>query len=185
MAIDIGQANDRYFIYVAGGGKLTELSYDVPSKLKTVIGRLAYYVKGIELLPQVRPTDVRIAYDDQVFEGEVMLFLVANSHSVSGFAKAAPDASLNDGYFDMLIFKKMSIPQLIHIVQKVSRGEHIGDPHVIYKQVQRIKVTPNHKMQLNVDGEYGGLFPCDIVNLHRRLELLVPEETAEKLSKDG
>lgn len=46
--IDIGKANDRYFINIAGGGSLTELTYEVPSKLKTMIGQLAYYLKGIE-----------------------------------------------------------------------------------------------------------------------------------------
>ena len=36
--IDVGKANDRYFINIAGGGTLTELTYEVPSKLKTMIG---------------------------------------------------------------------------------------------------------------------------------------------------
>jgi len=35
--IDVGRANDRYFINIAGGGSLTELTYEVPSRLKTMI----------------------------------------------------------------------------------------------------------------------------------------------------
>src|SRR5690606_2846347 len=34
VPIDIGQMNDRYFINIAGGGQLTELTYEVPIKLK-------------------------------------------------------------------------------------------------------------------------------------------------------
>jgi diacylglycerol kinase (ATP) len=49
--IDLGKANDRYFINIAGGGRLTELTYEVPSRLKTMIGQLAYYLKGIEKMP--------------------------------------------------------------------------------------------------------------------------------------
>ena len=46
--------NDRHFINIAGGGRMTELTYDVPSRLKTVLGQLAYYLKGIEMLPSIK-----------------------------------------------------------------------------------------------------------------------------------
>lgn len=42
IPIDIGRMNDVYFINIAGGGRLTELTYEVPSKLKTMLGQLAY-----------------------------------------------------------------------------------------------------------------------------------------------
>src|SRR5699024_2446162 len=57
-ALDLGKVNDQYFINIAGGGDLTELTYDVPIKLKTMIGQLAYYLKGIEMLPFLKPTHV-------------------------------------------------------------------------------------------------------------------------------
>ncbi len=53
--MDIGKAGDNYFINIAAGGLLTELTYDVPSDLKTFFGYLAYLVKGAELLPQLNP----------------------------------------------------------------------------------------------------------------------------------
>lgn len=34
VAMDIGKANETYFINIGGGGRLTELTYDVPSRLK-------------------------------------------------------------------------------------------------------------------------------------------------------
>src|SRR5699024_9890127 len=43
--LDIGRVNDQHFINIAGGGDLTELTYDVPSGMKAVIGQLAYYMK--------------------------------------------------------------------------------------------------------------------------------------------
>ncbi|MFX9664949.1 hypothetical protein ABTO78_20035, partial [Acinetobacter baumannii] len=94
--IDIGKINDRYFINIAGGGALTDLTYEVPSKLKTVIGQLAYYIKGIEKLPFIRPSHVRIETDTRIIDEEIMLFLIANSNSVGGMEKLAPHASLSD-----------------------------------------------------------------------------------------
>lgn len=182
IPIDVGRANDRYFIYLAGGGSLTKLTYEAPSKLKTMMGRLAYYLKGIELLPQVRPTDVRIEYDGKLFEGEIMLFLITNTNSVSGFEKVSPDSSLNDGLFELIIVKKTNLAGLVNIAQKASRGDHINDANVVYKQASRVKVFPKSKMQLNLDGEFGGMFPCELANMYQHLHLLVPEETAKKYS---
>src|SRR5699024_1670179 len=97
------------------GGDLTELTYEVPSKMKAIIGQLAYYMKGIEMLPSLKPVNTRIVYDDKVFEGEIMLFLVANTNSVAGFEKLAPDALINDGYFDIIILKKTNLGEFLRI----------------------------------------------------------------------
>src|SRR5699024_7957532 len=45
-ALDIGKVNGHIFVNIAGGGDLTELTYDVPSKLTAAIGQMAYYIKG-------------------------------------------------------------------------------------------------------------------------------------------
>jgi diacylglycerol kinase (ATP) len=179
MPVDIGKANDQYFMNIAGGGKMTELSYEVPSKLKTIIGQLAYYLKGMEMLPSIRPTNVQIEYDGKVFEGEIMLFLVSLSNSVGGFEKLAPDSCMNDGMFDLIILKKANIADFIRVATLALRGEHVKDPHVIYTKANRVKVHTDEKMQLNLDGEYGGLLPGEFVNLYRHLDVLVTEKRKE------
>jgi diacylglycerol kinase (ATP) len=176
IPVDIGRMNDRYFINIAGGGRLTELTYEVPIKLKTVLGQLAYYLKGIEMLPSIRATEVSIEYDGKLFEGEAMLFLVALTNSVGGFEKLAPDSSINDGLFTLLILKKTSLADFIRIASLAIRGEHINDENVIYTKANRIKVHSNEKVQLNLDGEYGGLLPAEFENLYRHFEVFVPIE---------
>ena len=174
IPIDIGKMNDKYFINIAGGGRLTELTYDVPSRLKTVLGQLAYYLKGIEMLPSLKATESRIEYDGKEFEGEIMLFLIANTNSVGGFERLAPDASLNDGMFTLLILKKTNLAEFVRLVTLALRGDHINDEHVIYTKANRIKVTSEQKLLLNLDGEYGGEVPAEFVNLCRHIEVFVP-----------
>src|SRR5690606_34962496 len=101
IPVDVGLMNDRYFINIAGGGRMTELTYEVPIRLKTVLGQLAYYIKGIEMLPSIHSSHLRIEYDGEVFDGEAMMFLVGLTNSVGGFEKLAPDSSINDGKFTM------------------------------------------------------------------------------------
>ncbi|KEZ48207.1 diacylglycerol kinase [Metabacillus indicus] len=182
-AIDIGRVNGHYFVNIAGGGRLTELTYEVPSKLKTVLGQLAYYLKGIEMLPSIRPAEVEIEYDGKLFKGEIMLFLVSLTNSVGGFEKLAPDSKLNDGMFDLLILKKANLADFIRVASLALRGEHISDSNIIYTTANRVKVTSAQKMQLNLDGEYGGDLPGEFVNLYRHIEVLVPLAKAQQMDE--
>lgn len=179
-ALDIGKVNESYFINIAGGGDLTELTYDVPIKLKAAIGQLAYYVKGIEMLPFLRPVSVKIEYDEEVFEGDIMLFLVSNTNSVGGFEKLAPDALIDDGYFDLLILKKTNLPEFLRIATLALRGAHLEDENIIYTQAKKIKVTPDERMQLNLDGEYGGLLPGEFENLTRHIKFCVSQQFLQR-----
>lgn len=175
-ALDIGKVNDQYFINIAGGGDLTELTYDVPIKMKSAMGQLAYYIKGIEMLPFLKPVATRIEYDDHVYEGDIMLFLIANTNSVGGFEKLAPEALIDDGYFDLLILKKSNLAEFLRVASAGIRGNHLEDDNVLYTQAKRIKIIPKEKMLLNIDGEYGGELPGEIVNLQQHIEFYVSEE---------
>ena len=74
----------------------------------------------------------------------------------------------------MLILKKTNLADFIRIATLAIRGEHIHDPNVIYTKANRIKVHSDEKVQLNLDGEFGGLLPAEFVNLYRHLEVFVP-----------
>lgn len=175
--LDIGKVNGHYFMNIAGGGKLTELTYEVPSKLKTMIGQLAYYAKGIEMLPSLKPTQAKITCDGEVIiDEDIMLFLIANTNSVGGFEKLAPDAEMDDGYFDLIILRETNLADFIRLVTLALRGTHLEDDLLIYRQARHIEVDTDEKMQLNIDGEYGGMLPGEFINLKRHIEFMLPEE---------
>jgi diacylglycerol kinase (ATP) len=183
IPVDIGRINDKYFINIAGGGRITELTYDVPSKLKTMLGQLAYYLKGMEMIPSLKASDLRIEYDGKLFEGEAMMFLVGLTNSIGGFERLAPDASINDGLFSLLILKKVNLAEFIRIATLATRGEHVNDSNVIYTQANRVKVYSNEKVQVNLDGEFGGLLPAEFENLYRHLEVFVPIDDIRPLDR--
>ncbi|MNH89884.1 Diacylglycerol kinase [compost metagenome] len=173
MDIDVGKVNNRYFINILGGGSMTELTYEVPSKLKTMIGQLAYYMKGLEKLPRLRPIELFIKSEELTMHEEVMLFLVSNSNSVGGFEKLAPDASLNDGLLDVIILKKCNLAEFIRVVSLALRGEHHHDPNVIYFQTKHIEVNSPDYVQVNLDGEFGGTLPVVVSNLKSHLQIII------------
>ena len=123
LQMDIGRAyDDKYFINIAAAGSFTELTYSVPSRLKTVLGYLAYLVKGAELLPQVKKVPVRITHDQGVFEGDLSMIFVALTNSVGGFEMIAPDAKLDDGQFTLIMVKTANLFELVDLIRQVLQG---------------------------------------------------------------
>lgn len=175
-AIDLGKMNNRYFINIAGGGSMTELTYEVPSKLKTIIGQFAYYIKGLEKLPRLRPIEINLRSEEMNFHDDVMMFLIANSNSVGGVELVAPNASLQDGKLDVFVFKKCNLAEFIKIVSIALRGEQIVDPHVVHFQSKRIEITSPDYVQINLDGELGGLLPSTFSILPSHINVIVDQE---------
>lgn len=174
IPVDVGVVDgNRYFINIAAGGRITELTYEVPSKMKTMLGQLAYYLKAVEMAPSIKATHMRIEYDDNVFEGEALMFLCALTNSVGGFEKLAPDASINDGHFTLLILKKCSLAEMLKIVSDAVRGEHLENQNIIYVKAKRVKVESDETVHINLDGEYGGDAPVVFDNLYRHLDVFV------------
>lgn len=174
IKMDIGKANETYFINIAGGGNLTELTYDVPSQLKSIFGYLAYLVKGAEMLPRVKPIPMRIEYDEGVYEGKASMFLLGLTNSVGGFEQIAPDAHLDDGLFSLMIIKTSNVVEILHLVAlMLNGGKHIDHPKLLYVKSSKVKAEPmdGSRMMINLDGEYGGDAPMTFTNLHQHIEM--------------
>lgn len=172
-SIDVGRVNQKYFINIAGGGSMTELTYEVPSKLKTMLGQLAYYMKGLEKLPRLKPIELFVKTPDMELHEEVMLFLIANSNSVAGFEKLSPDASMDDGLFELFMLKRCSLADFIRIVTMALRGEHLDDPHLVHIRTSEVQIVSPDYVQLNLDGEFGGTLPGLFKVLPQHLQILV------------
>lgn len=160
--MDVGQANDTYFINIAAGGSLSELTYSVPSKLKSMYGYLAYVVKGAEMLTRVAPMNLRVEYDNGVFEGRSSMFFLALTNSVGGFEQIVPDAQLDDGKFTLLVVKTTKFAEILQLISEVLTGKHVDNPNLLYVKSENVTIKPldeNAKVMINLDGEYGGDAP--------------------------
>ena len=175
VKMDIGQAGKNYFINIAAGGHLTELTYEVPSELKSIFGYLAYLAKGAEMLPRVKPIKMRMTYDEGVYEGNASMFFLGLTNSVGGFQQIVPDAKLDDGKFSLIIVKTANIFEILHLVAlMLNGGKHVEDHRLIYTKTSYLHaetLEKNNKMMINLDGEYGGDAPMTFKNMHQHIEI--------------
>ena len=173
IKMDIGQANDNYFVNIAGGGLLTELTYGVPSEFKSLFGYLAYLFKGAELLPQIKPIKMHLEYDGGAFNGRASMFFLALTNSVGGFEQLVPDAALDDGKFTLIVVKTSNLMEILQLITMVlNGGKHIKDSRILYVKTSKLIARPvDEKMMINIDGEYGGDAPMVFHDLKQHIEM--------------
>ena len=159
--VDIGKINNKYFINVASSGLFTDVSQKTDLNLKNTIGKLAYYIKGFEELPNFRKLKVKLKAKELEYEGEMYLILVFNGQTAGGF-KLANRADARDGYLDVIMIKAVQIYEMLPLFIKILRGEHLDSDKVIYFKTNDIIIESNEDIVTDIDGEKGPEFPLHI-----------------------
>ena len=72
----------------------------------------------------------------------------------------APSAHDDDGFLDLIIFRKPGPFQALCYLWKVFRGSHLGHPGVTHRRVQKVIVTSEHSVPVQIDGDPGGYLPA-------------------------
>lgn len=159
--IDLGKANERYFINVASAGLLTDVSHMIDTHFKNVLGKLAYYLKGFEQLPNFRPIPFQIESNELNTEEELFLFLVLNGSCAGGVSGVVP-AYIDDGLLDVIAIRKCSLPHLVTLMLKILRGEHLNDRRILYFQTKEVLFKSLTPLSSDLDGEKGPDLPLHV-----------------------
>lgn len=170
-AVDLGSINDKYFVNVASTGLFTDVSQKTDVNLKNTIGKLAYYLKGLEELPNFRKLDIKIKSEEIDYEGKMYFMLVFNGQTAGNF-KLATRADASDGLLDVIIFKAIPIIELIPLFVKVLKGEHLDSDNVIYFKTNNLYIESQEEIGTDIDGEKGPGFPLHIKCIKGGLKIL-------------
>lgn len=173
-AIDAGKVNDMYFVNVCSAGLLTDVAYKTDANMKNALGKIAYYIKGIEEIPFISPLKMKMTYEGNTIEDKLYLVLVLNSSSAGGFMKLAPKASIDDGVMDVVAIKSTSIPNLLGVFLKILRGEHVYDSNIYHFQTNDLIIDCEEKCETDIDGEKGPNFPLAIKVIKKVLKVYIP-----------
>lgn len=177
--IDVGMAGNQYFLNVAAGGLLTDIAYKVPSETKTSLGRLAYWLEGAKDIPANIFNGFQLCAGSQcdTYDGETLLFLIANTTSVGGIKKLVPYATPDDGLLDVLIVSKLDFGGFLPLLAKLMIGDHLSNENITYFQTDHLFLSVDEKQEirLDLDGEEGGFLPVEIRCLPGALTLLLPQ----------
>lgn len=174
---DVGVANGSYFINVASLGHLIDISQRVDLQLKNIFGVLAYYIKGLEEIPQMKPVAVRLVADELTIEDEVYFVLMMNGRSAGGFKRIAPEASVCDGLLDICVFRKCPVLEIMPLILQVVAGDHVNSQNVTYFKTKELTIYCDEPVGTDLDGEKGVALPMVVKVLPGMLNILSPVST--------
>ena len=80
-------------------------------------------------------------------------FAVCNSRLVGGGRLIAPDAVIDDGELDVCLIQAMPTLEFLALLRRVSEGDHVDDDRVAYFRTRELKLTFDHPIKVNFDGQ--------------------------------
>lgn len=171
VAVDVGKINDKYFINVASTGLFTDISQKIDVNLKNTIGKLAYYLKGFEELPNFRKLKIKLSSKECNYDGEMYLLLVFNGKT-AGNLNLATEAEITDGKLDVIMFKAIQIIEFLPLFIKLLKGDHLDSDKVVYFKTDDVYIECSEDIVTDIDGEKGPDFPLRIKCIKGGIKLL-------------
>jgi YegS/Rv2252/BmrU family lipid kinase len=182
---DLGRANERYFLMMAGVGFDADVVRAVPRLPKRLLGSTSYALWGAWVMARYRSHDVILRIDGEERAARLYWLLLGSTRSYGGVIHIASGAVVDDGVLDAFIFEGRGIVRLVKTATRILRHRLEGGRGVTFKRVREIEVVSSG-LGVQVDGEYIGETPMRFTVAPAALDILLPRgHGAELFSKVG
>jgi len=110
--------------------------------------------------------------DETVLDARMNSVIVANGRYFGGGMKVAPDALMDDGLFDIIIFGDLSKLDLIKSFHLIYEGKHLTHPKLKHYRGSSVKVSSGGKGLIEVDGEIPGIDDAEFKIVPKAINIL-------------
>jgi YegS/Rv2252/BmrU family lipid kinase len=175
--IDVGEANGQRFLGIASVGFDSDCQ-DIANKTKLVRGRWVYAYSALRALAAWKAArfTLRIGEENLRFTGWSVA--AANSGMFGGGMRLAPDASLEDGEFDIVMIGDSGKLQYISNLPKVFKGSHVENEEVRIVRARSLELSASRPFAVYADGEHLTDLPASLRVLPGVLSVLAPPARA-------
>ena len=176
--IDVGRIRGEYFIEAVGVGLFADslLAMGSEEAHRHEIGRV--FRVAVPLLWNLRARRLSLTLDGRDEEEEVVLVTVSNSRYLGENWLMAPDASLDDGLFDIVTVGAMSRWELMRFAASLMRGAHLSLPGVKVQRAARVEIRRvhrvNHPLPVHADDHIMAYLPVSMEIVPLALRVLAP-----------
>lgn len=153
-SIDIGFVNDSVFLNIASIGFDAEVVKNTEKFKKKVRSGFAYIIGILDTLIRFKGQRILIEIDDHVMDKAVSLVAVGNGRYYGGGLPILPMASVEDGYFHVIVVSKVARLKLLLLLPTIFFGKHIKlKKYVEVFKAKKVKLITDQDTYLNIDGE--------------------------------
>ncbi len=152
--MDVGKANNRFFINVASAGFGAEITATTPVELKKKLGGTAYSLVGLVKVFNLTPYTGRLLIPGQEpLAGEMLFMAVGNNRYAGGGFDVAPNAKADDGLLDLAVIRHPKSFNLTQLNRELEDPMNPDNEFLYYRQLPEFTIEADKKLHYNLDGE--------------------------------
>jgi YegS/Rv2252/BmrU family lipid kinase len=153
----------------AAGGVLAE-------RITWASGLLAYLIAALQnIFIYYKAPTLEIQMDTESIHMPSLLVSVMNGKRIGGGFWTAPDATPDDGLFDLCIAEKVSRPRMLTLLPHFLKGTQVSQPEIQMKRARMVKISATKGvMPIQADGEIlnDACLEVNIEILPKQLEII-------------
>jgi YegS/Rv2252/BmrU family lipid kinase len=180
--IDLGKISihhtkeTRYFINIAGIGLGPEVVLSLEQSSSVLGPSFNYFMHIVKKFLSYEKKEMSCKSSNWQWKGKLLQMAVANGKFFGNAINIAPDAQLDDGLFQVVIFGELSIWHYLKNLGKLKNGVKIKHTEVHYHYGKELLLESMDSCAIEADGEYVGLAPASVSILPKAIRFLIPPE---------
>lgn len=174
VEMDVAEVNGTLSFLVTGVGPDAAVVKDVSDhRVAGHLSKWSYLPASLRTLLHYRPQPLEVELDGEPVEGPVYQVLASNLVHYGGVAKLSPGRVLDDGLFEVFLFKRATPWALLAYLLRLVLGRLPGGSAEM-RLARRVRVTSARPVPFHVDGDPMGETPVELEVTGLRFHLLVP-----------
>ena len=174
----------RYFLNVSSVGLAASIIERVKASstanwlpIQSLKGKASFALSTLQEVIGIQCETVRVRIDDgDEHSLNTVNFCIANARYFGGGMLIAPEAKLDDGYFDVINIGDLGTVKILLNAHTLYRGTHLDLPEVKSKLAKRVEISAvsGEDIHIETDGELPGRLPAVYEIVPKALRLRVP-----------
>ena len=197
--VDVGVANDKHYFFEAAGVGIDAELFPLGEEIKC--GNWGRLWQAMKLAYQAQPSRIHFELDLPLAEAyrsnqsksshqrsaqpfdsnnqkrgldfSAFMLIVANARYYGSGFTVAPEARLDDGLFDIRIFRNFSKRELLRHFWSISRRRYCYSPKIDTFTASEVEITAKADLPFHVDGYQVGRLPLRLRTIPRALQVIV------------
>ena len=169
------EPSHRFFINITdvgmGGETVLKLQNN---KIKALGPDFNYFWAITSTLATYEKVKIKASGNHFSWEGKAISFVVANGKYFGNGLGVAPDASVTDGKFDIVIIGDVSLMDYFKNLGTVKKCQKVIHPEVHYYQLDKVTIESmeTRKISIDMDGEFIGYAPMTLINIQQKINFI-------------
>jgi diacylglycerol kinase (ATP) len=176
--VDAGRATfhhgEAWFANFAGAGISGAIARDANASSKALGGKTSFMVSTVKVFARWKSAGVEATVGGETRQGQMFEIVAMNGPYAAGGMKIAPEAAMDDGLLDCVLFGDVTKLDFVTTFPKIYSGRHLSHPKIELLRGASVTVEADPPLPVVLDGEQPGTTPARFEIAPGALRVRVP-----------